>query len=112
MTDPKWSMVKLYDDCDKLLDSKIVKLDDAVKAHMSNSKTSKVSSRIGKTSSINLSPSQKIIRESCNVTMLSAIAFMLTFMISEFKKREVKKYCSPPSYPDTSKDDSTDLFSK
>nr|KAJ0216011.1 hypothetical protein LSAT_V11C300127510 [Lactuca sativa] len=61
---------------------------------MSNSKTSKVSSRVGKTSSINLSPSQKIIRE--------------------FKKREVKKYCSPPSYPDTSKDDSTvkwkDLF--
>ncbi|KAL7597427.1 hypothetical protein Lser_V15G30262 [Lactuca serriola] len=118
--------VKLYDDCDKLLDSKIVKLDDAVKsgetitlgaylvdigdphgdskpfpnlilqrdkstadkAHMSNSKTSKVSSRIGKTSSINLSPSQKIIRE--------------------FKKREVKKYCSPPSCPDTSKDDSTE----
>nr|KAJ0192844.1 hypothetical protein LSAT_V11C800444880 [Lactuca sativa] len=80
--------VKLYDDCDKLLDSKIVKLDDAVKVHMSNSKTSKVSSRIGKTSSINLSPSQKIIRE--------------------FKKREVKKYCSPPSYPDTSKDDSTE----
>ncbi|CAI9286135.1 unnamed protein product [Lactuca saligna] len=55
---------------------------------MSNSKTSKVSSRIGKTSSINLSPSQKIIRE--------------------FKKREVKKYCSPPSYPDTSNDDSTE----
>nr|KAJ0216632.1 hypothetical protein LSAT_V11C300117610 [Lactuca sativa] len=55
-------LVKLYDDCDKLLDSKIVKLDDDVKAHMSNSKTSKVSSRIGKTSSINLSPSQKIIR--------------------------------------------------
>lgn len=44
--------------------------------------------------------------------MLSAIALMLTFMISEFKKREVKKYCSPPSYPDTSKDDSTGLFSK
>ncbi|CAI9282386.1 unnamed protein product [Lactuca saligna] len=40
--------------------------------------------------------------------MLSAIALMLTFMISEFKKREVKKYCSPPSYPDTSKDDSTE----
>ncbi|KAL4565403.1 hypothetical protein LXL04_029497 [Taraxacum kok-saghyz] len=119
--------VKLYDDCDKLLDSKIVKLDDdavksgetitfgsylvdigdpqgdikpipniilqrdkiiADKTHMSNTKTSKVSSRVGKTSSINLSPSQKIIRE--------------------FKRREVKKYSSPPSCQTTTKDESTE----
>ncbi|KAI3689901.1 hypothetical protein L2E82_47871 [Cichorium intybus] len=113
--------VKLYDDCDKLLENKIVKLDDAVrsgetitlgaylvdigdpqgdtkpipnlilqrdktianKSHMSNTKTSN-----GKASSINLSPSQKIIRE--------------------FKRREVKKYYSPTSFPDKTKDDSTE----
>ncbi|KVH91781.1 protein of unknown function DUF2439 [Cynara cardunculus var. scolymus] len=119
--------VKLYDDCDKLLDCKIVKLDDDVRSGetltfgaylvdigdphgeskpipnlilkrrdntladrdgIPHSKASKRSSGIGKASSINMSPSQKIIKE--------------------FKRREVKKYCSSPSCPDTAKADSTE----
>ncbi|XP_071727558.1 uncharacterized protein [Rutidosis leptorrhynchoides] len=122
--------VKLYDDCDKLLDSRIVKLDDAVRSgetltfgaflvdigdpqgeskplpnpilqrdktmadrdgKPNNSKlkgTSKGSFHSGKRSSINLSPSHKIIRE--------------------FKRREVNKYCSSPNVQDTVKDDPTE----
>ncbi|KAL8263900.1 hypothetical protein R6Q59_022030 [Mikania micrantha] len=118
--------VKLYDDCDQLLDSKIIKLDDAVRpgetltfgAYLvdvgdphgetkpilnpilqrdktmadrkgtSNNKTRMGILHIRKASSINLSPSQKIIRE--------------------FKRREVNKYGSSPSRPETVKDDSTE----
>ncbi|KAI3804490.1 hypothetical protein L1987_26066 [Smallanthus sonchifolius] len=118
--------VKLYDDCDKLLDSKIVKLDVAVRSGETltfgaylvdigdphgetkpipnpilqrdktmvdrkstpSNKTSMGSLHIRKASSTNLSPSQKVIRE--------------------FKRRELKVYCSSPSRPDTVKDDSTE----
>ncbi|KAK9059349.1 hypothetical protein SSX86_021969 [Deinandra increscens subsp. villosa] len=119
--------VKLYDDCDKLLDSKIVKLDAAVRSgetltfgaylvdvgdphgetkpipnpilqrdktmvdRNSTPKNSKLTDQylhVRKASSINLSPSQKVIRE--------------------FKRREVNKYGSSPSRPDTVKDDSTE----
>ncbi|KAI3691879.1 hypothetical protein L6452_31681 [Arctium lappa] len=128
--------VKLYDDCDKLLDCKIVKLDDAVRSGETltfgaylvdvgdphgeskpipnlilqrRDKTmvdrdgmpnvSKRRSGIGKAPSINMSPSQKIIK---------AIALTLCFMISEFKRREVNKYRSSPNCPDTTKADSTE----
>lgn len=51
-----------------------------------------------------------LIQRAYLVKMLRAIALMLSFMISEFKRREVKKYCSSPNVQDTVKDDSTGYF--
>ncbi|KAK1430655.1 hypothetical protein QVD17_13550 [Tagetes erecta] len=93
--------VKLYDDCDKVLESKIVKLDDAVRSGETltfGAFLVDVGDPHGETKPIPNSILQK------DKTMAST----KSTPTNKFKRREVNKYCSSPSRPDTMKDDSTE----
>ncbi|KAI3756346.1 hypothetical protein L1987_56166 [Smallanthus sonchifolius] len=93
--------VKLYDDCDKLLDSKIVKLDDAVRSGETltfGAFLVDVGDPHGETKPI---PNPILQRDK-------TMADRKNTPSNKFKRRELKVYCSSPSRPDTVKDDSTE----
>ncbi|XP_076882717.1 uncharacterized protein LOC143531270 [Bidens hawaiensis] len=119
--------VKLYDDCDKLLESKIVKLDDAVRSGETitfgaylvdigdpDGETKPVPNPILQRDKI-MSDRKGALNNKTNMGSLHTRKASSTNlspsqkMIREFKKREVNIYrSSPPSCPDPVKDDSTE----
>ncbi|KAM0030173.1 hypothetical protein Hdeb2414_s0018g00534111 [Helianthus debilis subsp. tardiflorus] len=120
--------VKLYDDCDKLLESKIVKLDDAVRSGETltfgaylvdigdphgESETKPVPNPILQRDKIMMdrkaTPNNRTSMGRLHVRKgLSTNLSPSQKLIREFKRREVNIYSSSPSHPDTVKDDSTE----